>query len=209
MICIKMGNDSRTFLNGVCKLWKWEIAIKYKDYSFWRYVKMRVLKKNLLCILFIIFCLLFGYTVKEYTENTVIQEYSNPIDFYFLPRIENAACEADRRELQDIYMCVWSKEFDNVMLWMQDKCVYQEDKDNLLRFTENVESLIETTCTILATDWLDDYNRPSSEERSSWGNGTHSGLNQKKAEIYRDACMKLINDTYIFIEQDYSSAVYE
>ena len=66
-----------------------------------------------------------------------------------------------------------------------------EDKDTLLLFTKNVESLIETTRTILETDWLDNYSQPpGSDSRHSWGNGTHSGLNQKEAEIYRDAGMK-------------------
>lgn len=64
------------------------------------------------------------------------EEYSNPIDAYFLPRMENASCEAERRELQDTYRGVWKTEFENIMVWMQDKCVYQEDKDNLLVFTK-------------------------------------------------------------------------
>ena len=97
------------------------------------------------------------------------EEYSNPIDAYFLPRIENASCEAERRELQDTYRGVWKTEFENIMVWMQDKCVYQEDKDTLLLFTKNVESLIETTRTILITDWLDDYKRPpDSDSRNFW-----------------------------------------
>ena len=141
------------------------------------------------------------------------EEYSNPIDAYFLPRIENASCEVERREMQDTYRGVWKTEFENVMVWMQDKCVYQEDKDNLLLFEESVESLIDTTQTVLLTDWLDDYELPpDSDNRSRWGNGTRSGLNQIRAEIYRDASMKLIEhsyDTYIFMEQDYSLEHYE
>lgn len=137
-------------------------------------------------------------------------EYSNPIDAYFIPRIENASSESERRELQDTYRGVWKTEFHNVMAWMQDKCVYQEDKDNLSLFTESVESLIETTRAILVTDWLDDYNRPpGSDSRNFWGNGTRSALNQKEAEIYRDASMKLIDDTYVFEERDYSLEHYE
>ena len=153
---------------------------------------------------------------EDNTETTIVlselhqEEYSNPIDAYFLPRIENASCEAERRELQDTYRGVWKTEFENIMVWMQDKCVYQEDKDTLLLFTKNVESLIETTRTILETDWLDNYSQPpGSDSRHSWGNGTRSGLNQKEAEIYRDAGMKLIDDTYIFKERDYALEHYE
>lgn len=41
------------------------------------------------------------------------------------------------------------------------------------------------------------------------GNGTRSSLNQKEAEIHRDASMKLIDDTYSFEERDYSLEHYE
>lgn len=142
----------------------------------------------------------------EFSEECIYYEvYSNPIDAYFLPQIEHAWSQADRREMQDIYLDVWKSEFENVMLWMQNKCIYQEDKDNLLLYTKSVEALIETTRTILVTDWLDDYKLPpDSGDRNFWGNGTRSGLNQAEAEIYRDASLKLINDTYIFMERDYS-----
>lgn len=141
----------------------------------------------------------------DYYEELIVEDYSNPIDAYFLPRIKNASCQAGHREMQDMYWDAWKTEFDNIMVWMQDKCVYQEDKDNLLLFTKSVESLIETTRTILVTDWLNDYELlPTSDNRNFWGNGTRSGLNQKEAEIYRDVSMKLIDDTYTFLEQDYS-----
>lgn len=125
-------------------------------------------------------------------DNAETANYSNPIDAYFLPHIENASCEAERRELQDTYRGVWKTEFENVMVWI------------------SVESLIETTRTVLITDWLDNYQQtPGSDSRNSWGNGTRSGLNQKEAEIYRDASLKLIDDTYIFEERDYSAEHYE
>lgn len=146
-----------------------------------------------------------GHDYYEELIESEREEYSNPIDAYYLPQIENASCEAARREVRDIYRDAWKTEFENVMDWMQAKCVYQEDKDNLLLFTQSVESLIENTRTILVTDWLDDYKLPpTSDSRNFWGNGTRSGLNQKEAEIYRDVSMKLINDTYIFLKQDYS-----
>ncbi|MCI8737219.1 MAG: hypothetical protein HFI11_09630 [Lachnospiraceae bacterium] len=134
------------------------------------------------------------------------EEYSNPIDAYFLPRIESASCEAERRQMQDTYRGVWKTEFENIMAWMQDKCVYQEDKDTLQLYEESVESLIETTLTILVTNY---EFPPGSDERKSWGNSTRSMLNQKEAEIYRNAGMELIDDSYIFMERDYSLELYE
>lgn len=171
-------------------------------------VKMKMSNFFKVFILFIIFCLLCGCASKKNTVNIVSQEYSNPIDSYFLPRIENAEDNASRKELQDIYMCVWSTEFDNVILWMQDKCVYQEDKDNLLLYKESVNSLIEITCTVLQTDWADTYTQAPGD-KGSGGLGTQSRLRQTKGEIYRDACTKLIDDTYIFIERDYSLERYQ
>ena len=145
--------------------------------------------------------------LSEDNQKEEIEEYSNPIDAYFLPRIENASCEAERRQMQDTYRGVWKTEFENIMAWMQDKCVYQEDKDTLLLYEESVESLVEATYTVLA---VTNYEfPPGSDERRSWGNSTRSNLNQKKAEVYRDAGMRLIDDSYIFMERDYSMELYE
>lgn len=145
--------------------------------------------------------------LSEDNQKEDVEEYSNPIDAYFLPRIENASCEAERRQMQDTYRGVWKTEFENIMAWMQDKCVYQEDKDNLLLYEESVESLVEATYTVLA---VTDYEfPPGSDERKSWGNSTRSNLNQEEAEVYRDAGMKLIDDSYIFMERDYSMELYE
>lgn len=142
-------------------------------------------------------------------ESIVVEEeYSNPIDAYFLPRIENASCEAERRQMQDTYRGVWKTEFENIMAWMQDKCVYQEDRDTLLLYEESVVSLIETTRTISLTKYKYEF-PPDSDERNSWGNGTRSYLNQKEAEMYRNAGMELIDDTYTFMERDYSMELYE
>ena len=142
------------------------------------------------------------------SEDNQKEEYSNPIDAYFLPRIENASCEAERRQMQDTYRGVWKTEFENIMAWMQDKCVYQEDKDTLLLYEESVESLIETTRTISLTKYKYEF-PPDSDERKSRGNSTRSDLNQKEAEMYRNAGMELIDDTYIFMERDYSMELYE
>lgn len=86
--------------------------------------------------------------------------------------------------------------------------MYQEDKDTLLLYEESVESLIETTRTISLTKYKYEF-PPDSDERKSRGNSTRSYLNQKEAEMYRDAGMELIDDTYIFMERDYSMELYE
>lgn len=145
------------------------------------------------------------------TQETFTEErYSNPIDAYFLPRLNGHIAASDLRTLQDTYRGVWKAEFDNIMLWMQDKCVYQVDKDNLSLFADSVESMIDASRTVILTDILDDYKRPPDDPaRNSWGTGTRSGLSQKEAEIYRDAGMLLIDDNYVFLDKDYSLEHYE
>lgn len=125
---------------------------------------MRILK-FLLFIFITTFCI---YAVNRKTPvNAAPLGYSNPIDSYFLPQIENAGSEAERRSLQDTYRGVWKTEFENVMLWMQGKCVYQEDKDNLSLYAESVESFVHTSHTVLATEWLNNYNSQRTKPKSS------------------------------------------
>lgn len=166
-------------------------------------------KKLLFFNFLLLFCLACGCDGKDSSAAVIEQEDTNPIDAYFLPRIENAENEAERRGLQDSYRVVWHREFENIMLWMQEKCIYQEDKDELLLYSENVEALISSSRKILTTSWLDDYKLPpGSPERNLGGNGTRSELNQEEGEIYRDAGMFLIDNridsSYTFLNQDYS-----
>jgi hypothetical protein len=144
-------------------------------------------------------------------EGIITNIYNNPIDEYFIPRINGSdLCEAEIREYQDTYKGVWKAEFDNIMLWMNNKCVYQEDKHKLNTYKKSVEQLIDATYKIIVTDWQDDYKLPpKSPERNSWGNGTRSALNQIQAEIYRDAGMRLIDKSYSFLKKDYAKEHYE
>ena len=161
-------------------------------------------------IVFIIFTLLIfvnliGCNISKTNTDDISKKvdtvYTNPIDKYFLPKIYNNETEIATREWQDEYCKVWSEEFDKIMQIMKAKCVYQKDIDALQSYKESINNLIEKTSSILVTDWLDDYQLPpDSAERGSWGNGTESGLNMKKAEIFRDASMLLIPycDKYIY-----------
>jgi len=134
--------------------------------------------------------------------------YSNPIDAYYLPLIENAGTQIEYRDYQDNYEGAWKSEYENILTWMKGKCVYQADIDNLNAYDAAVVALIDATHTVAVTDWLDDYETPpDSPERGLWGNGTRSGLNQVQGEIYRDAGMRLIgrHNDYIFMERDYAA----
>ena len=174
------------------------------------------------CIIFLFSLLLFaacannsgnsdiGVESPKTTNNESI--YSNPIDAYYLPLIENAGTQAERSMHQDNYGGAWQSEYENILTWMKNKCTHQVDIDNLNMYDATVSALIDTSRIVLITDWLDDYNLPQGNpDRYSWGNGTRSGLNQAQGEIYRDAGMRLIGgyDHYVFLERDYASLYYE
>lgn len=144
------------------------------------------------------------------SDNTII--YSNPIDEYFIPRInDKTKCEVEKREYQDTYRGVWKAEFENNMNWMYSKCAYQVDKDNLATYEQSIRQLFDSTRAVVVTGWSDTYKIPTNERYPGtiWGTGTRSALNQIEAEIYRDAGLRLIDDTYIFLKKDYSKEHYE
>lgn len=152
----------------------------------------------------------------EQNDSTSTDKYSNPIDAFFIPRIKNSSTEAAKRSYQDTYRGVWKAEFENVLKVLEQKCVYQKDKEDLIAYKNSVEQLIEATQDIVVTYWLDDYNVPPSDTdtyRNIWGNGTRSALGQIKGEIYRDASMLLLEKmydlNYKFLEKDYSKEHYE
>ena len=140
-------------------------------------------------------------------DSDITNAYSNPIDAYFIPLLNNYSCEVELRDYQDAYVVVWRDEYKNVMKWMYSKCVYQEDKDNLSAYENSVSQLIESTETVSLTNWSDIYKTPPKKRFPGviWGNGTRSALNQLEAEIYRDASMRFIDKKYNFLKRDYSA----
>ena len=140
-------------------------------------------------------------------DSDITNVYSNPIDAYFIPRLNNYSCEVELRDYQDAYLVVWRDEYKNVMKWMYSKCIYQEDKDNLSAYEDSVSQLIKSTETVSLTNWSDIYKTPPAKRfpGNTWGNGTRSALNQLEAEIYRDASMRFIDKNYTFLKRDYSA----
>jgi hypothetical protein len=149
--------------------------------------------------------------VKEQNDSSYTYTYSNPIDEYFIPRINDAS--SGKTSYQDTYRGVWKAEFENILKLLDEKCVYQKDKDDLTAYKNSVEQLIKSTQDVVVTCWLDNYNMPPDTYRHPSGNGTRSALGQIKGEIYRDASMLLIekmyNLNYKFLDKDYSKEHYE
>lgn len=146
--------------------------------------------------------------------------YNNPIDEYFLPKIQSRdKSEAEIRGLQDDYKHVWKEEFENLTKWLRKKCIYKEDKENISSMEKSVLEYIDRSKAVIATELADTYEvNPNPEKgkdmvsrNSYWGNGTRSALNQIEGEIYRDTCMRILSlygaeTEYKFRQVDYSEA---
>jgi len=147
--------------------------------------------------------------------NTFHAPYSNPIDDYFLPRIEYPRAEVGRRAYQDTYRGVWKSEFENIVKWTAARYTYQQDLDALSDYVRGVEQLIENARALMIAELRAEFDiPPGAPEFAPWGNGTRSWLNQVEGEIYRDAGMRLIESmscgyNYTFLDVDYSKECYE
>ena len=170
-------------------------------------------KTKILAALFIIvlLCGCSGNEGNQSTESTM-DVSGNPIDAYFIPRINSSSAEVERRELQDTYRGVWEAEYENVIVWITSKCQYQDDIDKLMKYVASVDEMIAAARNVMLSEWLDVYDmHPDDPDRNSWGNGTRSGLNQVTGEIYRNAAILLIEhcEGYEYREIDYSKEHYE
>lgn len=151
--------------------------------------------------------------------------YNNPIDEYYRPRIYSwEASQVERREAQDAYRKVWKQEFKNLIEWLKEKCVYEEDKENIIALERNVAEQVKIGREVCEIEMLNGYEVPfagngeGGETRASLpGNGTRSALNEIEGEIYRDASMRIIwhnasweeDSAYEFRNIDYSKVTAE
>ena len=170
------------------------------------------MKTILFCITVLLFTVLVfsgcERTAPDMTVPVCTDNYTNPIDRYFLPKIESSLSEAERREYQDTYRGVWKEEFLNVIKWLDSKCVYKDDRKNVWLIEKNIEDFINEYYYIcLFTQNNNAKLEP--EKRISLGTGFRSGFNQSIGEVYRDACMRLITDDYAFLNRDYSEDHFE
>lgn len=137
-------------------------------------------------------------TETDYSEKYPV--YNNPIDEYYRPIIDSDEAQVTIRWAQDAYKQVWEEEFANLMQWLESKCVYEEDKQNIRALKENVEKQVEIQREVCETELLDTYRINPDPEKAEdgdsrntyWGTGTRSRLNQMIGEIYRDASMRII-----------------
>lgn len=165
---------------------------------------------------------------EDDTEDYYGDEYSvynNPIDEYYRLKIYSwEASQAERRAAQDAYRKVWKQEFKNLIKWLKEKCVYEEDKENIIALEKNVAEQVKIGREVCEIEMLNGYEVPfagsgeGGETRASLsGNGTRSALNEIEGEIYRDASMRIIwhnasweeDSAYEFRKIDYSKVTAE
>lgn len=159
---------------------------------------------------------------EEYTQEYFDKEYSvynNPIDEYYIPIIYSwETSQVEIRAAQDAYRKVWKQEFKNLMKWLKKKCIYEEDRENIIALEKNVAKQARVQRKVCEVELLNGYKVPfagsgdGGETRLSLpGNGTRSGLNQMEGEIYRDASMRILlrSSGYKFRKIDYSKVAEE
>ena len=150
-----------------------------------------------------IFCLTFE-TLKNKSQTQIPMRFAYSIDNHFVPRINNATSEVEKREYQEAYYDAWKQEFENVIQWTDAKFLYESDKYVLSGYVSDVEKLIESTERICLLNFTSAYiYEPDSLDRYSQGNGTRCGILELQAGIYRNACLPLITEEYEFLSCDF------
>ena len=141
--------------------------------------------------------------VKEETfmfDSTKIDEYRlmrNPIDDYFLEKLNRASCYAEIRDYEYFYLVVWQREYEKIMAIMQERCVMNEDKERLQTFMEEVSESFEKMKPFIEGEILNNFEYPESPEKYSYGNSTIATLNMYEGMHYRNACMLFTNSMYL------------
>ena len=149
-------------------------------------------------------------SVKQVVANSVSSKqvkYNNPIDEYYLPKINSASSEATMRSLQIKYKKAWEKEFKRFTLFLKKKCVYKKDKKDIKNMEKSLRTYISSMKVVAKTKLTDSYTvNPCYDEHnentrlSLVGNGTYSRIELIEGEMIRDACMRLkdISSEYTF-----------
>lgn len=151
--------------------------------------------------------------VKNNGKDKNYEEGKNPIDEskYFRPLFETSykGTENSRRELMTRYYFAWKEEYENIIKWLSDKCKYEEDKKDILRYNLSVvESIEENSDSVLKTMILDSY-EDEPEERIK-GLSTDSRIRYEQGKMYRGICLSLLESvsddavSYTFLKKNYS-----
>jgi len=142
------------------------------------------------------------------TDSVKSDEGGNPIDEYYLPLIESADSEASLRTLQNEYRKAWEKEFNNITGYLLKKCIYESDKEQIKEMKKGFRKNVMNLKRVMKTELIDAYqvdpeNNSGNEytRLSLEGNGTRSRLAFLEAQMYRDACIRMLEmcEDYIIV----------
>lgn len=141
----------------------------------------------------------------EYTDEYFVENYSiyrNPIDKYFWSKLYSwNASQQEIRQARNAYNEAWKTEYKNMMRWLKEKCIYEEDKKNISLLEKSISDQIEIEKKVMKTELTNAYEinpDPSKVENdfsriSLLGHGMQERLNQSEGELYRDVCMRILN----------------
>lgn len=119
----------------------------------------------------------------------------NPIDNILSQQLEKALVEAEIRDSQELYKELWLEQYQGMMEFVQNHCIYEEELENYERFAGEIERGYEELQPLIKNTMLDTFEVPSdSPEKATWGwgNGTAARLAMHEGMYYRNACMLLI-----------------
>lgn len=136
---------------------------------------------------------------EETDQNDTIPYYysdlmENPIDKTYLPLITDLnTCQIEFGHLQARYLEIWGDEYHKLINILKEKAVYQEDKDYINQFSQDVENMFDDNYAFFEMVLFNDYaTNPLDREISNWGTGTRNKLYEIRGKFYRNACMQII-----------------
>lgn len=140
--------------------------------------------------------------IEEITmfDTTKTYEYRlmrNPIDDYFLQKLNSASSYVEIRDYEYFYLVVWQHEYEKIMSMLQERCVMEEDKKRLRIFVKEVPESFERMKPFIEAEILNNFEYSESPEKYSYGNSTMAKLMLYEGMHYRNACMLFANSMYL------------
>ena len=132
--------------------------------------------------------------VEESTSSVEESEYDfheNSIDQTFANFFHKNMCQVEYRDLQELYYIIWKAQYEKIILEMQQKCIYEEDKQNCELFQVQVEQYMDAFQPLLLNQMTNGYEVENKIE--VYGNGTNSRLKMYRGMSYRNVCELLLH----------------
>lgn len=137
------------------------------------------------------------------TESTYIDDIfcNNPIDSYFVKKINTEDSEIQIELDKDAYMQIWKEQYRKILDIIRQKCIYDEDREIYEKYNSFIKEIYNNTETAVVSVMLNNFKySPQDPAKYSFGMATDDELNMYKGIIYRNACVILI----LYLNNEYS-----